>query len=193
MTTQRAELYRTLRRENPILPALAAWQQAQRSHELDQRIRHVAFEWLDQDGPLRIAQWQEAGFDLEVSIEADGHGWDFDGVDCIGRFTTCWEPGAIEHSRFNHRILDWFVPADPGNAQQLHRRACAYAESWTYVEIQVSARRAHVPLGIAVLSGIESDSDEHYFIKVAFDLAAEAVSDANRKLNELCASHSTGA
>lgn len=191
MQTQ-AQIYRSARHQHPALPALSAWQHAGQKLEVDRWIARVGFAWNDAIAP-RYARWREAGFDIEACLETDEHGWDLVGVDTIGEFQNRWVPGAIAHDRFNHRVLDWFVPANasyaqahPVYGQAQYKRACAYGHDWDYLVLTVKAIRADVELGVAVLGGIESDSDEDFVTESVFDLTAEAIQTAGLKLRELC-------
>lgn len=191
MQTQ-AQIYRSVRYQHPALPALSAWQHAGQKLEVDRWTTRVGFAWNDSIAP-RYARWCESGFDVEARLEADEHGWDRVGVDTIGEFQNRWVPGAIAHDRFNNRVLDWFVPANaryaqahPAYGQAQYKRACAYGRDWEYRVLTVKAIRADVELGVAVLGGIESDSDEDFVTGSVFDLTVEAIQTAGLKLRELC-------
>lgn len=142
MNTQ-AAIYRSIRHPNLAVPALAAWRQARHSLEIERWADKVGFSWDDGFDP-RYVRWTESGYTLEARIESDDAGWDLIGVDDIGRFANTWQPGVIEHDRFNNRVLDWFVPADADYAQALYKRACSYGDDWVYAVLSVTASRAGV-------------------------------------------------
>lgn len=182
----KANIYRSLRRETPYLPALMAWRTAQSQIDLHKRIRETGFAWEGNFSLEQKAAWEEQGFTLTARVVSDDLGWYEEGVECLGQFQEQWEPGAIEHDRSNPRIFAWFVPAYPENGKALYRRACTYGHDWSYIGIEVSAHRAGVELGTDSMWGIESDTGEDYFTQVAFDLADEAIVNANKSLKDLC-------
>lgn len=188
MHTQTA-IYRSLRLAHPNLPAQSAWREARKTIEIERWARDTGFPIHSWDEDSRYARWHEQGYVLEAIIECDEAGWDMDGADTIGRFTDRWAPGAIEHDRFNTRICQWFIPACAENAHVLYRRACAYGHDWTYLSVTVTAMRDGIKLGVGSLFGIESDSDDDYLAEIAFALTGEAISEANRSLDTLCAGH----
>ena len=183
---QLTELYRSLRRETPVLPAQIAWRQARKTLEVQRWARDTGFDRQDWDSISSYAHWREAGYSLKAAIAIDDCGWSMTGVDAIGRFTNRWVAGAIEHDRLNHRVLDWFVPACADNADWLYQRACGYGDDWVYITVNVTAMRAGIELGFGSLCGIESDSGDGYLTEVVFCLAGEAISDADQSLNALC-------
>ncbi len=149
--------------------------------------------------------WEESGFQLRATLVPE----DYPNLDYLGRFTARWRPGAIRHEPGNWRTLDWFVP---GNIEQEHyrgllslkygrayaaeaarryviedyRRTRSYGEEWCHLILEVTASRADVELGSASLSGIESDGDEWYLDQTARELAAAAITDAEKSLHRLC-------
>lgn len=176
MQTQ-AQIYRSIRSHDLSVPALGAWRKAAFTLEINQWADKVDFAWDDGIGP-RHARWSESGYSLEALIEVDESGWEFNGIDDIGHFTNTWEPGAIEHDRFNNRVLDWFVPADTDCARALYERACSYGDDWVYVVLSVTASLAGVTVGEDMLCGIESDDGENYFTERVFDMSREAIETA---------------
>ncbi len=60
-----------------------------------------------------------------------------------------------------------------------------------YVGVEVKSSRAGVTLGDGCLYGIEYDggSDREYLTQTAFDLASQAISEANDTLRTLCGCH----
>lgn len=189
MHTQ-AEIYRAVRSEHPALPAQSAWQHAGRKLTVDRWASDVGLIW---NTAGCLAGWYQDGYHVHAELKEDEHGWDMVGIGTIGEFQNRWVPAAIAHDRFNNRVLDWFVPANPSYAQAhpaygqaQYQRACAYGRDWEYLVLTVKAIRADVALGVAVVGGIESDSDEDFVTESVFDLTAEAIQTAGLKLRELC-------
>lgn len=82
----KANIYRSLRRDMPMLPALMAWITAESQVVLQQRIRDTGFAWQDEPSLEGKATWEEQGFTLTARVVVDEAGWDMNGVDCIGQF-----------------------------------------------------------------------------------------------------------
>ena len=76
-------------------------------------------------------------------------------------------------------------------AKDEYRRACAYGRDWWYVGVKVKASRAGITLGSGVSMGVEFDPqcDRLHLTEIAFDLASEAVAEAQQKLRTLCGCH----
>ncbi|WP_111748575.1 hypothetical protein [Salinisphaera orenii] len=182
---QQHRTYRSIRREQPTIPAYIAWHQAGRQVAIAQWAEAVGFEWREGDN-ARTANWIEGGYHLQASIAIDEAGWDLCGIDDIGYFTGQWQPGAIEHDRWNPRTLRWFIPDDPAIGGWLYRRACRYGDDWWYVDVRVTASRSGIELGSALLGGLESDNEESFLTETVFDLAHEAMAEAQRSLETLC-------
>jgi hypothetical protein len=181
------ETYRNCRRDLRV-PAIHALRHVREQARRKARIAETGFAWREDRHSDRFAAWSEAGFDLRVRIVMDDDGWWTSGVETLGRFTARWQPGAIRHHRRARGDCEWFLPANPDDAHDDYRRACAYGQDWWYVGVEATASRAGVALGDASLWGIDyapggSDDD---LTEVAFDLASEAIAAATRTLRELC-------
>lgn len=194
METQHFTAYQELRRLG--LPAIHALACSRERMALESKCTATGFCWLENRQGVLCAQWQEEGFDLTAVIVNDGDGWWTSGVDCIGRFSSRWAPGAIRHRQGGRNAHEWFVPARErlchlGDPKEEYRRACAYGRDWWYVGVKVKASRAGVTLGDVLALGIEFDfrPNQQYLTQTALDLATQAISVANEKLKLLCGCH----
>jgi len=151
------------------------------------------------------ARWAQEGFELVASVELD------EGPDLsyLGEWSHSWSEGAIPHDQDDPRTSDWFTPAITADqhyrglrelkygrsearrlsqryVRQDYSRALAYGDGWWTVFVTVIARRNAIELGRAILGGIESDSGDDYFSRVAQELAAEAIDEAKSAIAGLC-------
>ena len=158
---------------------------------LESQCALTGFGWHENRRFVLSADWRQDGFDLTAAVVNDEDGWWTSGVDFIGRFSSRWESGAIRHHQGDRNAHKWFIPANLGDPKQEYRRACAFGRDWWYVGMKVKASRAGVALGEGLLFGIEFDcrSDRQYLTQTAFDLASQAVTEANEKLRLLCGCH----
>ncbi len=189
MNPQYLQHYRELRRLG--IPSQHALACARQRADLESACAATGFAWQENRQGSLSARWQQEGFDLLAVVVNDEDGWWTSGVDCIGRFTSRWEPGAIRHHNGDRNAHQWFIPANLGDPKEEYRRACAYGQDWWYVGVEVKASRAGVTLGDGCLYGIEFEggSDREYLTETAFDLASQAISEANEKLRTLCGCH----
>jgi len=84
----KANIYRSLRRESPFLPAVMAWRAAQSQIDLNKRIRETGFAWDDDFSLEKKAAWQEQGFTLTARVVIDELGWYAEGVENQTQATT---------------------------------------------------------------------------------------------------------
>lgn len=183
------QLYRQLRQAHHTAPARVALQWARHRLAIHNRIAATGFGWQQDRHYRKFAQWSEGGFDIVAHIVEDNDAWWTTGIETYGEFSIAWRPGAVRHWRGGSRDCQWFVPVNPEYARQDYDRACDYGHGWSYVGIQVTARRTGIELGNASLWGIESDSAEEYFTETAFELADEAIAAACNAMQRLCVSH----
>lgn len=159
---------------------------------LEARIEAGGFAWRENRHGLFYATWQEAGFDLQAAIVNDDDGWWSQGVECIGRFSSRWKPGAIRHRQGERNACEWFLPANLSDPKAEYRRACTFGHDWWYVGLRVKASRSGVVLGEGDLYGIEFECDgggQDYLTAMAFELADQAIREANQTLQTLCGCH----
>ena len=189
MDQQQLQHYQTLRRQG--FGARHALSCLRGRIALDLKCAATGFAWAENRHGSLHARWQQEGFDLTAAVVNDEDGWWTSGVDFIGRFSSRWESGAIRHHQGDRNAHKWFIPANLGDPKQEYRRACAFGRDWWYVGMKVEASRAGVALGEGLLFGIEFDcrSDRQYLTQTAFDLASQAVTEANEKLRLLCGCH----
>lgn len=189
MNLQYLQHYRELRRLG--IPSQHALAYAKRRAELESTCAATGFEWRENRQGGLSARWRQEGFELIAVVVNDEDGWWTSGADCIGRFTGRWEPGAIRHRQGERNAHKWFIPANLGDPKEEYRRACAYGHYWRYVGVKVSAFRAGVALGEASLFGIEPDCrpDRQHLTETAFELASQAIGEANDTLRTLCGCH----
>jgi hypothetical protein len=131
-------------------------------------------------GTHTVATTTRAGYDFRASWHYD----DSPDTSWIGEFSDTPGEGAIEHSRNMGNTYKYFNPANPEYAEQEYKRMCGLNDgSWIFVGLKVTVFRAGIELGSASLWGIESDSDEAYFIETFNEPAIEALAEAekNRK------------
>ncbi len=189
MDQQQLQHYQTLRRQG--FGARHALSCLRGRIALDLKCAATGFAWAENRHGSLHARWQQEGFDLVAAVVNDEDGWWASGVSCIGRFSRRWEPGAIRHYRGDRNTCGWFLPANFGDPKDEYSRACAYGRDWWYVGVKVKASRADVTLGSGLSMGIEFDPqcDRLHLTEIAFDLASEAVGEAQEKLRTLCGCH----
>ena len=153
----------------------------------------TGFAWAENRHGILQARWQQEGFDLTAAVVNDEDGWWTSGVEYIGRFSRCWQPGAIRHRHGDRNACEWFVPANLGDPKEEYRLACTYGHDWWYAGVEVKASRAGVTLGSGSLFGIEfgcqDQGDRQYLTEIAFDLASDAIAGSKEKLQTLCGCH----
>lgn len=130
-----------------------------------------------------LSSVEHEGFTITAKVVDD----DDADLSFYGEFSNTPKEGAIEHELGTHHTFNYFNPADKEYAQEAYKRMCSYGESWTMYGAKVIVSKKGVKLAEASLRGIESDSDDAYFLEVFNDLASEALTEAKSKLNELCA------
>ena len=189
MFPQQISHYRQLRSQG--LPARHALACSRERLALASRCEAAGFEWRENRHGLLYAAWQASGFDLRAALVNDDDGWWTQGVECVGRFSCSWKPGAIRHRQGDRNACEWFVPANLSDPKAEYRRACAYGHDWWYVGLVVKASRAGVVLGDADLYGIEFEcgGGQEYLTAMAFELADQAIREANQTLQTLCGCH----
>lgn len=153
-------------------------------------------------------EWQQDGFDLRLHTRIDTS----PDLSWMGKFTSNWVPGAIAHepARHDRTLHRWFVPgisyeehfnqliimkygkseADRLARQYVKRdydRLRKYGDDWEMLGVIVTVSLSDVEFAENSLWGIESDSDEEYFIEVADELATQGLLEAKRKMQELIA------
>ena len=130
---------------------------------------------------------------MTAAVVNDEDGWWTSGVEYIGRFSRRWQPGAIRHRHGDRHACEWFIPANLGDPKEEYRLACAYGHDWWYAGVVVKASRAGVTLGSGSLFGIESgcqdQGDRQHLTETAFDLAADAIAEAQQTQRTLCGCH----
>jgi hypothetical protein len=102
-----------------------------------------------------------------------------------GDFTIEHKGGRNEYPFFNAdnvTILE--------EAQQNYKRAASYGESWSCLGLTVSVSKNGIELASNSIWGIETDSDESYFLEVFNDLAPETLKEAKETLKQLCECYS---
>lgn len=189
MNQQHLQHYRELRQSG--LASRHALACSRERMALESKCTATGFCWRENRQGVLCAQWQEEGFDMTAALVNDGDGWWTSGVDCIGRFSSRWAPGAVRHRQGGRNAHEWFIPANLGDPKEEYRRACAYGRDWWYVGVKVKSSRSGVILGGGLALGIEFDfrPDRQYLTQTAFDLATQAISEANDKLRQLCGCH----
>jgi hypothetical protein len=186
---QQLQHYQTLRRQG--FGARHALSCLRGRIALDLKCAATGFAWAENRHGFLHARWQQEGFDLTAAVVNDEDGWWASGVSCIGRFSRRWEPGAVRHRHGDRNACEWFLPANRSDPRHEYRRACAYGRDWWYVGVKVKASRAGVTLGSGLSMGIEFDPqcDRLHLTEIAFDLASDAVAEAQEKLRTLCGCH----
>lgn len=154
--------------------------------------------------------FQRDGFTLAVTVTTD----EYDEPDYLGKFTSEWEEGALDHhrksrygSRDHHR---WFIPAysvkecrkdlnDAGHSkaeserlareqtEANYKRADSLGHEWQYVTVALIASRRGIELGHTSVGGVESDGEDSHFEEIIEDLTIEVLAEANTALDDLLA------
>lgn len=140
------------------------------------------------------------GFDIVVKVQPDQY-TDVRDFEYLGTFSDVWVPGAIKRPNAGYREHEYIVPAQ--TVAQIRRDLSRFGYSrstaenmareyiakdvarleglangdWSPVIVFVRAMRYGRELGVASMSGIESDAGD-YINEIAAELIGEAIEDA---------------
>lgn len=198
-----------LRRKNPNVPASVrlAW------------ARQVEPEELDWNSHGDRAELDRDGFHVIIRVEPD----DYNDLSYLGTFSDRWEEGAIQLAPHEGlRAIGptqgdayrYFVPAITEAETRAHLNKLGYSKgvaadmaredvmrslealtTTTSSMVSVTAYKAGVDLGRAVLGGIDTSWDQSYeearrYIEQTIDdMIGEAIDEARETLESLCAEH----
>jgi len=144
----------------------------------------ISFETMP-DGS-RVAEWHQAGLDLQVNIKTDPNGWAEVGLDRYGYFSFVKSSGDNE-SLNGEDWIEKFIPAarcaNPCKAKHAQNRAKTYGEGWHFLTIQCDVCCNGENLGFAETIGFESDSGQRELIEEVLTLAHQAIEEAEEKLS----------
>lgn len=176
------------------------WQNAKKSTP-------VPIDWDKDRRGTPEARMKLDGFDVVVRLESD----DIETSDYLGTFTDKWELGAIARKNPGRNEYKYFVPGishedhrkslsmmgySKGEANRLAskyvRESMARAERFASGDIGhwcllVYVYKESIELASQSLGGIEHDSDQEYIDYETWNLVQEALPEAQKTIEKLCA------
>lgn len=151
-------------------------------------------------GPSDTTIWQKEGFTLRAEVQYDvASDTDWHRMEQAGFSLHTEEPlnpKDLPLIRFTESSVVHRGPARTywglyhGNMEYIEeskeRIRRFMRDEWSFIGVTVTASKAGVELGRASVWGIESDSGNPVLNEVAGDLQHEAITEAKKKLEELC-------
>lgn len=94
--------------------------------------------------------------------------------------------GDIPHEPFDRRTFDWFIPADVERGKESYDRMAGYNVDWTMICITAEVLMEGIVVGVASISGVESDYGDEALLELHEGLAFDAIRDIDlNRLNEM--------